>query len=80
MTDPQFANEQIIYSLVSYDIVFALTSKSVENICGHSIVRTEHPKLMIHESKSGSLFKNTTNSVHNLGIFTYVNSKFVYAE
>ena len=80
MTDPQLANEQIVYSLVSNDIVFALTSKSVENVCGHEIVRTEHPKLMIHESKSGSLFKRTTDSVHNLDIFTYVNSKFVYVE
>lgn len=35
---------------------------------------------MIHESKGGSLFKRTTDSVHNLDIFTYVNSKFVYVE
>lgn len=80
MTDPQLANEQIVYSLISNDIIFALTSKSLENVCGHVITRTEHPKLMIYESKSGSLFRKSAGSVHNLDIFAYVNSKFVYVE
>ena len=35
---------------------------------------------MIYEYKSGSLFSKAPSSEHNLDIFAYVNSKFVYVE
>ena len=44
-------------------------------------IKTAHPKLLIFETTYGESFAIAkTVSVSNLGIFTYVNSKFVYVE
>lgn len=49
-------------------------------VCGHTVIRTEHPKLIIFETNPGvALFKRPPQ-VTNLDIFAYMNSKFVYVE
>ena len=76
-----FNNDQIIYSLVTQDITFALVAKGRESVCGYTLVKTENPKLVIFETVRGDSFAtNKENSVSNLDIFVYVNSKFVYVE
>ena len=81
MVDSDFNNDQIIYSLATQDITFALAAKGRESVCGYTLVKTEHPKLVIFETVRGDSFAiNKENSVSNLDIFAYVNSKFVYVE
>ncbi|XP_076661080.1 uncharacterized protein LOC143364870 [Halictus rubicundus] len=70
-----------LYTVSSQDAMFALTEAGKSNICGYTIIRTEHPKLFILETSWAGTFKTKTRtSVNNLDIFTYVNSKFVYVE
>ena len=73
--------EQTVYALETQKITFALAIKSKEMLCGFTIWRTEHPKLVIFEQEEGLTLPITNkNSVNDLDIFTYVNSKFVYVE
>jgi len=52
-----------------------------ELLCGYTLIKTEHPKLLILETKDGESFVHKRKvSVENLDIFAYVNSKFVYVE
>lgn len=71
-----------IYSLTTNDITFALSRRpGGHNICGYTLIRTEHPKLFILETKEGRTFTAKVKiTVDNLDIFTYVNSKFIYVE
>ena len=81
VTDLELNNNiQVMYSMVSEDTMFALVKRGSENICGHNIIRTEHPKLFIFETTGGSVFNHDKLSVQNMDIFTYVNSKFIYVE
>lgn len=72
---------QTAYSLTTQDTVFALTSISKYAMCSYTLIRTEHPKLIIFETWPGrpAVFKNS-GRIANLDIFTYMNSKFVYVE
>lgn len=71
----------VTYMLETQDIMFVLTSIGELKVCGHNLIRTEHPKLFVLENPSTNTFITKTNSpVENLDIFTYVNSKFVYVE
>ena len=69
-----------MYSLESKEMTFALTVKGHEKLCGHTLIRTEHPKLIVLETKDGSPFKRKFHIVQNLDLFLYINSKFVYIE
>ncbi|XP_072754310.1 uncharacterized protein [Anoplolepis gracilipes] len=71
----------IVYSLTTQDITFALTRTREQPLCGYTLLRTEHPKLFILETKKGDVFaERGTISIDNLDIFAYMNSKFVYVE
>lgn len=81
MIDNELVNPQTVYSLSTQDITFALTAKNKEAICGYEIIRTEHPKLVIFETKKGETFAvGQKLSTSNLDMFAYINSKFVYVE
>ena len=55
--------------------------KSSVNVCGYTVLQTEHPKLVIFETIKGESFAdNYYLNIDNLDIFKYVNSKFVYVE
>lgn len=71
-----------IYSLTTNDITFALSKRPGGHaLCGYTLIRTEHPKLFILETKEGMTFTTKKKlTVDNLDIFTYVNSKFIYVE
>ncbi|KMQ84581.1 hypothetical protein RF55_17519 [Lasius niger] len=71
---------QTVYSLTTQDAIFALTSKGKQEVCGYSLIRTEHPKLMIFETVLGTVIFKKQSRISNLDIFTYMNSKFVYVE
>jgi hypothetical protein len=47
---------QIVYSLSTQDITFALTQTGEEPLCGYTLIKTEHPKLVILEGKTGEFF------------------------
>ncbi|KYN20002.1 hypothetical protein ALC57_07653, partial [Trachymyrmex cornetzi] len=80
LTDDTGVQPQIVYTLNSQDTVFALTKKGIETMCGHVLVRTEHPKLLIFETTSDNKIFSKVYKPENLDIFTYMNSKFVYVE
>ncbi|XP_072745608.1 uncharacterized protein [Anoplolepis gracilipes] len=70
----------IVYSLTTQDITFALT-RTRDSHCADTLLRTEHPKLFILETKKGDVFaERGTIPIDNLDIFAYMNSKFVYVE
>lgn len=80
-SDATISHLSTIYSLTTEDITFALTATKEQPLCGYTLLRTEHPKLFILETKEGNTFAHRkTIPVNNLDIFTYVNSKFVYVE
>ena len=80
MLDSFTDNPQIIYSFLSDDTVFALSDKGTFNLCGRTLIRTEHPRLLIFETQPGTeVFKPQSDSA-NLDIFIYMNTKIVYVE
>jgi len=75
------ATSPTIYTLTTEDITFALPKTKEQPLCGYTLLRTEHPKLFILETRKGDTFAaRGAIPVNNLDIFTYVNSKFVYVE
>ena len=71
-------NRQIVYSLKTQGVTFALTAKGFESVCGYQVTTT---KLLIFETEKDITFATASKiSVVNLDIFAYVNSKFVYVE
>lgn len=71
----------VLYSLTASDITFALTTLPPVTVCGQVLIRTEHPRLLIHEVRGEQGFVSATRlDVTNMDIFAYVNSKFVYVE
>lgn len=81
MLDTLYEQPQMVYSLSTQDITFALTKTGEEPICGYTLIKTEHPKLLILETRKGETFASKRPlSAENLDIFTYINSKFVYVE
>ncbi|XP_072764372.1 uncharacterized protein [Anoplolepis gracilipes] len=71
----------IVYSLTTQDITFSLTKTREQPLCGYTLLRTEHPKFFILETKKGDVFaERGTIPINNLDIFAYMNSKFVYVE
>lgn len=72
-----------VYTLNTQSTTFALAKRTEYplNLCGYSLIRTEHPKLFILETTKGqSPISQRRVSVNNLDIFTYINSKFIYVE
>ena len=56
MFDNKNIKNQIVYSLSTEDINLALTSKRKEAACSYSLIKTEHPKLLIFEATYGESF------------------------
>ena len=55
-----------------------MAAKGRGSVCGYTLIKTEHPTLVIFETVKGDSFAiNKENSVSNLDIFACVNSKFV---
>ncbi|EFN87599.1 hypothetical protein EAI_05125 [Harpegnathos saltator] len=74
-------NPSTVYSLITQDITFALTTTKSQQLCGYTILQVEHPKLFIVEVTKGDTVKPRGSiPVDILDIFAYVNSKFVYVE
>ena len=77
-------NQEVMYTINTYDISFSLNA--VENIkfCDRIITKTEHPKLFIYEKNNVNvLFDNDVNQQRdliNIDIFAYTNAKFVHVE
>jgi len=80
LTDNTDIQPQIVYTLNSQDTVFALTKKREEVVCGHTLILTEHPKLLIFETTPNNKVFDKQYKSENLDIFIYMNSKFVYVE
>ena len=77
-------NQEVMYTINTYDISFSLNA--VENIkfCDRIITKTEHPKLFIYEKTNVNvLFDNDVRQQQdliNIDIFAYTNAKFVHVE
>lgn len=77
------SKEDIVYTVNVEGTSFSLSIKGIENSCGLSLFKTEHPKLFIMEGKDLSIFgRNTIVDVKpdNMDMFLYVNAKFIYVE
>ena len=74
-------DQKIIYSLTTSDITFGLSTLPGINVCGYILIRTEHPRLLLHEIMHGQGYiRSGPLDVSNMDIFAYINSKFVYVE
>lgn len=81
MYRPVDKKQPTVYSVTTEDITFALARKSNTRVCGYLLKQTEHPKLFIMEDVGiDSPFRKRKVSVHNVDIFAYINSKFIYVE
>ncbi|CAD6241240.1 GSCOCG00012617001-RA-CDS, partial [Cotesia congregata] len=70
-----------VYSLTTEDITFALAQQGTMEVCGHTVIRTEHPKLFIIIIKNpGHTLGVELIKIEDMDIFAYINSKFVYVE
>ncbi|EFN77719.1 hypothetical protein EAI_03510, partial [Harpegnathos saltator] len=79
--DPVNEKLTIVYSLSTEDVTFALTKTGEEVLCGYNLIKTEHPKLLILETKKGDSFAQKRRKIiENVDMFAYINSKFVYVE
>uniref|UniRef100_A0ABD2W557 Sema domain-containing protein n=1 Tax=Trichogramma kaykai TaxID=54128 RepID=A0ABD2W557_9HYME len=79
ISDPDEENK--VYTVTTEDITFRLSARKTDNLCGYSIISTEHPKLFIFETVRGRSFaRSSAIDPTNLDLFSYVNSKFVYVE
>ena len=56
MLDTFYENPQTIYSLSTQDVTFALARTGEELLCGYTLIKTEHPKLLILEIKKRESF------------------------
>ena len=66
------------YSSTDKDITFVLDRETRNPVCSYVLIQTEHPKLLIFETRPGNSFlENKHLEVQNMDIFTYVNSKFI---
>ena len=63
--DHNFDNIQIMYSLSTQDMTFALTAKSKETVRGYVVIKTEHHKLLIFETTKGESFANYKKNLCN---------------
>ena len=52
MTD----NSETFYSLTTEDITFVLAERTRKPVCSHVLIQTEHPKLLIFETRPGNSF------------------------
>lgn len=70
-----------VYSLTTEDITFALTQRGLVEVCGHTVIKTEHPKLFIVVTRSpGHTLSVEAIKIEDMDIFAYINSKFIYVE
>lgn len=81
ITDTVSKKAITVYSLSTDDVTFALTKIGEEVLCGYNLIKTEHPKLLILETKKGDSFARKNNkAIENVDMFAYINSKFIYVE
>ena len=76
--DNTTGDSETFYSLTTEDITFVLAEKTRKPVCSYVLIQTEHPKLLIFETRPGNSFLENKNlEVQNMDIFTHVNS-FIY--
>ena len=74
-------NPETLYSLTAEEITFVLAGKTRKPVFSYVLIQTEHPKLLIFETRPGNLFLGNKHlEVQYMDIFTYTNSKFIYVE
>ncbi|XP_048512599.1 uncharacterized protein LOC125501329 [Athalia rosae] len=79
--DPTSNDKIIMYTVTAGDVTFALTKRGEQHLCGYTMIKTEHPKLIIVETRREEAVPARRKlAVENLDMFAYVNSKFVYVE
>lgn len=79
--DHQLKKSCIPGSLLShYRRYIVRSSKGKFTSCRYTLIRTEHPKLIIFETYRGTCIFRKQLCASNLDIFTHMNLKFVYVE
>ncbi|KYN12133.1 hypothetical protein ALC57_15695 [Trachymyrmex cornetzi] len=78
--DASNERSQTVYSLTTPSMIFSLTSTGKYSTCGHTLIRTEHPKLIIFETTLENAINPTQVGANLAGSKTLINSKFVYVE
>ena len=64
-------NTETFYSLTTEDITFLLAEKTRKPVWSYVWIQTEHPKLLIFETRPGNSFlENKHLAVQNMDIFT----------
>lgn len=76
---PSKGVNQTSYLIQSSDKVLWLTRRGEESLCGYTVVTTEHPRLLLYLSTQiASPFVRRESDSHDLDMFMYINTKFVY--
>ncbi|KAL7286444.1 hypothetical protein TKK_0019392 [Trichogramma kaykai] len=69
----------VVYTLSTPEYSFSLAITGQLDLCGHTVLRSEHPQLFTYET-NGVTFASKRISITNIDLTAYVNSKFVYVE
>ena len=72
-------DEKVLYTLTTSDITFTFNALPRINVCGHILIRTEHPRLLICEIIPGNVRARKVD-VAEMDLMAYTNSKFIYVE
>ena len=77
----QDGTTQVMFSVQTKEITFALVQEAVHRRCGFALIQTEHPKLFVLQGAKGTFFTALRKiPTREMDLFTYINSKFVYVE
>lgn len=76
------STSQIMYTIEWGERLVSLIQKGTSDLCGYKLIMTEHPELFFIESNDNisNKFNKATLPIANVNLFTYINTKFVYAE
>lgn len=69
---PDTYTGNIVYTVTSKGVTFALSIEKVKLLCGYTIFTTEHPKLFIFKTAPGKSFVSPPDNILNFDIFTYI--------
>ena len=61
-------DSETLFSLATQDITFVLAQKGQTSLCNYILIRTEHPKLFIFETKPGQIFLKNLSLQFNVWI------------
>lgn len=69
MQDTASDNRKDIFSITTPEITFAFANEGTQQLCSYELIKTEHPRLYILESRKINCSRSKKKSYHRTWIF-----------